>query len=156
MFCFKKNPSDWNWIVANSLKYVYLLESYFGSDYMDIQVSPTRRFVRLLYVYLLDSVVFLDKQVLTEMYLIYFKYAKLSINSTGRSLLSRLDFDRERVDSILSFEDLYKAVLSNYDSSSFGDYVFSLYLVVPLQQTYSIKYRQIVWSDYSHLFKFLK
>lgn len=117
---------------------------------MDVEVSPTRRYVRLLYVYLLDSGVFLDKQVLTAMYLIYFKYAKF------RSVFSRLDLDRERVDSILSFEDLYKAVVANYDAESFGDYVFSLYLVVPLQQAYSMKYRQLIWSDYSHLFKFLK
>jgi len=130
------------------------MEAYFGADYMDLNLSPTRRFVRLLYVYLLDSVIFLDKQVLTSMYLIYFKYAKL--DASGRPLLSRLDLDREQIDSILSFEDLYKAVLNNYDSASFGDYVFSLYLVVPLQQIYPVKYRQLFWSDYSHLFKYIK
>ena len=125
-----------------------------SSDYMDIHINPARRFVRLLYIYLLEADIFLDKQVRTMLYLIYFKYAKLSTPS--RPFLAHLDLDARSIDSLLSFEDLYRALLANYDSTSFGDYVFSLYLVVPLQTAYSMKYRQIFWSDYSHLFKYLK
>jgi hypothetical protein len=138
-------------IFSNCLKYIYLLEVYYGVDYMDSNLSMMRRYIRLLYVYLLDSEVFLDKQIITYMYLIYFKYAKLSPNQP----LSKLDFN-EKIDGILSFEDFYKNLLNNYDSTSFGDYVFSLFVVVPLQQVYSFKYRQLFWSEFSHLFKYIR
>ena len=46
--------------------------------------------------------------------------------------------------------------MKQYDSTSFGDYLFSLYIIVPLQQNYAVKYRQLFWSDFSHLFKYVK
>jgi hypothetical protein len=135
--------------IANCLKYIYLLEAY-HSDYLDMSLSHTRRYVRLLYVYLFESEVFLDRQIVTYLYLILFKYA-----NDARKPLEKLNF-AEKIDEIISFYDFYQNLLTHYDAASFGDYVFSLYLIVPLQQVYNVKYRQLFWSDFSHLFKFIK
>ena len=135
--------------LTNCLKYIYLMEVYL-EEYLDSNVDITLRYVRLLYIYLFDSEVFLDKQIVTFLYLIYFKYS-----SDRRNLLEKLNFDL-KFDNIISFYDFYQYLLTHYDSTSFGNYLFSLYLIVPIQQCYPLKYRQLFYSDYSHLFKFIK
>jgi hypothetical protein len=137
--------------VVNSLKFIYLMEMYFGQSYLDVHLSFTTRYARLLCVYLFEPDVFLDKQLVTYMYLIYLKFAK----DGKKRVLERLDLN-QKLDGMISFFDFYQHLLSHYDSTSFGDYVFSLYLIVPLQQCYPIKYRQLFWSDYPHLFKFIR
>jgi hypothetical protein len=137
--------------VVHSLKFIYLMEMYFGRGYLPAQLSPTVRYARLLCVYLFDPDLFLDKQIVTYMYLIYLKLAK-----DGRTpLLESLDLN-EKLDGMISFYDFYQHLLGHYDSVSFGDYVFSLYLIVPLQLRYPVKYRQLFWSDFPHLFKFAR
>lgn len=136
--------------VSNCLKYIYLLEMYFSGDYLDRNTNLTTRYVNLLYVYLFDSDVFLDREILPYMYLIFFKYSRLNAEA-----LTRLELG-QKFANLMSFYDFYKYLLANYDASSFGDYLFSMYLIVPLQQQYPIKLRDLFWSDYAHLFKYLK
>jgi hypothetical protein len=135
--------------LVNCLKLIYLLEMYFDG-YLDLNMNITQRYINLLYIYMFESEVFLDKQIVTYMYLIYFKYANDKIRS-----FDKLNFT-QKFPGIISFYDFYQQLLNNYDSSSFGDYVFSLYMIVPLQQYLPIKYRVLFWSDYYHLFKFIK
>ena len=135
--------------LTNCLKYVYLMEVYLD-QYLDANVDITLRYIRLLYVYLFDSEVFLDHQIVTFLYLIFFKYS-----SDKRNLLEKLNFDL-KFDNIISFYDFYQYLLTHYDSTSFGNYLFSMYLIVPIQQCYPLKYRQLFYSSYSHLFKFIK
>lgn len=135
--------------LSNALKYIYLLENYYN-DYLNSNINYTLRYIRMLYVYLFESEIFLDKQIVTYLYLIFFKYTKDS-----KKPLENLNFD-QKIDGIMSFYDFYQYLLQHYDSTSFGDYLFSLYLIVPLQQKYNPKYRQLFWSDFSHLFKFIK
>ncbi len=136
--------------IVNSLKFIYLMEMYFDQSYLDIHLSFTIRYARLLCVYLFEPDLFLDKQIVTYLYLIYLKFAK-----DNKKRLERLDLN-QKLDGMISFFDFYQHLLSHYDSTSFGDYLFSLYLTVPLQQVYPIKYRQLFWSDYPHLFKFIR
>lgn len=136
-------------VIVNTLKFIYLNEVYFG-DYLDKNINITLRYSRLVLVYLFDSELFLDKQIVTYMYLIFLKYSK-----DARRPLNALNFN-QKIPGIISFYDLYQSLLANYDSSSFGDYVFSLYLVAPLQQNLPVRYRQLFWSDYTHLFKFIR
>ena len=135
--------------LTSCLKYIYLMEFYLD-EYISNNVDITLRYVRLLYVYLFESEIFLDKQIVTFLYLIFFKYAKHKSN-----LLQTLNFSL-KLDGIISFYDFYQYILSHYDSTSFGNYLFSLYLIVPLQQVYPVKYRQLFYSDFSHLFKFMR
>ena len=135
--------------VCNCLKFVYLLEMYFG-DYLDLRIETTLRYVHLLFVYLFDSDVFLDKQILTYLYLIYLKYS-----GDKKMPLENFKLDL-KIPGLMSFYDFYQYLLTHYDATSFGDYVFSLYLIVPLQMNYHVKYRQLFWSDYFHLFKYIK
>ena len=135
--------------ISNSLKLVYLLEVYFN-DYLDSNLELTVRYVHLLYIYLFESEVFLDKQIETYLYLIYFK---LAIDK--KCPLQHLKLNHA-IPDMISFYDFYQCLLKQYDSTSFGDYLFSLYIIVPLQQNYAVKYRQLFWSDFSHLFKYIK
>ncbi len=135
--------------ISSSLKFVYLLEAYF-SEYLDLNLDLTNRFVHLLYVYLFDSEVFLDRQIVTYLYLIYFKLAV-----DKKCPLENLNLNKSLPD-IISFYDFYQCLLTQYDSTSFGDYLFSMYIIVPLQQKYPVKYRQLFWSDFSHLFKYIR
>jgi hypothetical protein len=135
--------------ITNCLKYIYLMEVYLD-QYLEINVDITLRYVRLLYVYLFDTDVFLDKQIVTFLYLIFFKYS-----SDKRNLLEKLNLSL-KFDNIISFYDFYQYLLTHYDSTSFGNYLFSMYLIVPIQQCYPLRYRQLFYSDYSHLFKFIK
>ena len=137
--------------VVSTLKFVYLMEMYFGSSYLDLHLSFTLRYSRLLCVYLFEPELFLDKQIVTYMYLIYLKFAK----DDKKRIFEKLDL-KEKLDGILSFYDFYQHLLSHYDAVSFGDYLFSLYLIVPLQLRYPIQYRQLFWSDFPHLFKFMR
>ena len=84
------------------------------------------------------------------MYLIFYKYA-----NDKRNLLEKMNFSL-KFDGIISFYDFYQYLLTHYDSTSFGNYLFSMFLVVPLQQCYPFRYKQLFYSDYSHLFKFIK
>ncbi|RNA07214.1 RNA polymerase II-associated 1 [Brachionus plicatilis] len=136
--------------LSNSLKFIYLLESYFDKDYLEKNLNSTLRYIKLLFVYLFDPEVFLEKQIITIMYLIFFKYVQ-----DRKQPLSNLNFDQKFSD-IISFYDFYQHLLNQYDSSSFGDYLFAQYLVVPLQQCYPVKYRQLFWSDFHYLFKYMK
>ena len=135
--------------VSNALKFVYLLEIY-HTDYLDKSLDTTVRYLNLLFVYLFESEVFLDKQIVTYLYLILLKLAR-----DKRAPLEKLNLSME-IPGMTSFYDFYKHLLAHYDSTSFGDYLFSQFLVVPLQQRFSYKYRQLFWSEYFHLFKYIK
>lgn len=135
--------------VSNALKLVYLLEIY-QHDYLDQAVDITTRYLNLLYVYLFESEVFLDKQIVTYLYLILLKYSK-----DKRAPLEKLNLGMN-IPGMTSFYDFYKHLLAHYDSTSFGDYLFSQFMIVPLQQRFSHKYRQLFWSEYFHLFKYIR
>jgi len=136
--------------VSNTLKFVYMLEAYF-SDFLDTSgLDVTYRFVHLLYVYLFESEVFLDRQVVTYLYLIYFKFV-----IDKKCPLEHLNLSKP-IPEIISFYDFYQSLLTQYDATSFGDYIFSMYIIVPLQQSYPVKFRQLFWSDFHHLFKYIK
>lgn len=136
--------------LSNCLKFIYLLESYFDKDYLEENLNTTVRYIKLLYVYLFEPEVFLEKQIITLLYLVFFKFVH-----DRKQPLKNLNFNQKFSD-IISFYDFYQHLLNQFDSSSFGDYLFSHYLVVPLQQCYPVKYRQLFWSDFHHLFKYMR
>lgn len=136
--------------ISNSLKFVYLIEIYFDKDYLDEHLNNTVRYIKLLFIYLFDPEVFLDKQIITLMYLLFFKNT-----NHQKQPLKQLNFNQKFSD-IISFYDFYQHLLNQYDSSSFGDYLFTQYLIVPLQQCYPVMYRKLFWSDFLHLFKYMR
>jgi hypothetical protein len=133
--------------LSNCLKFVYLIQVYF-SDVIDSTVELTVQYQRLLYIFLFDSTIFLDSQIEMFLYLIFLRFVN------KRDIL-KLNFN-QKIEGILSFYDFYQALLVQYDATSFGNYVFSLYLILPLQQSLPVRYRQLFWSDYHHLFKYIK
>ncbi len=134
--------------VSNALKFIYILEVY-CLEHIDTTLEITLRYVNLLYVYLFESEVFLDKEVITYLYLILLKYSK-----DPRVPLEKLNFNLQ-MPGLISFFDFYKHLLAHYDSTSFGDYLFSQFIIIPLQQIFPVKYRQLFWSEYFHLVKYI-
>ena len=126
-------------VLSSALAYLYLLELNYDKDYLNANVEFASRYIRLLYVFLLDSEVFLDVNVSKYLHRLLVKYTR-----EPKRPLEHLDFTRP-VDSVMSFYDFYQQLLNQYDACSFGDYVFSTYLVVPLQQCYSAKYRFVLF-----------
>ena len=119
---------------------------FFG-DYLDLRIETTLRYVNLLFVYLFDSDVFLDIQILTNVYLIYLEYS-----GDKKMPLENFKLDL-KIPGLMSFYDFYQYLLTHYDAKSFGDCVFSLYFIVPLQMSYHVKYRQLffICSSISNL-----
>lgn len=39
-------------------------------------------------------------------------------------------------------------VLLQFSSTSFGNHIFSNYILIPLQQRYDVKYRKAIWGEY--------
>lgn len=50
----------------------------------------------------------------------------------------------------------YRSLVDQYDACSFGDPLFSNYLLVPLQQIYDVGLRKHVWIEHSTILKYLR
>jgi hypothetical protein len=77
------------------------------------------------------------------------------LNQLENKELDKVNFNM-KIPGIISFFDFYQHLLDTYDSVSFGDCLFMLYLLMPLQQYCPLKYRKIFWSQYFHLLKYVK
>ncbi|KAL7032681.1 hypothetical protein ACKWTF_007380 [Chironomus riparius] len=53
------------------------------------------------------------------------------------------------------FESLYKLFLDTFQAQSYGDNLFSSMLMIPLSQKNDSKWRNIVWSEYAMVLKFI-
>lgn len=49
---------------------------------------------------------------------------------------------------LASFQDFYTQLLEQYQGVSYGDVLFGNFILVPLAQRHSIKWRKILWSEY--------
>ena len=59
----------------------------------------------------------------------------------------RIDFS-QTVPGLHSFSDLYSAFLDQFEAASFGNDVFSQYLLLPMLQRQPLTYRRNVWSEH--------
>jgi len=48
------------------------------------------------------------------------------------------------------FYDLYRELVTEYASSSYGDHLFGKLVVLPLAQKFDICYRKLMWSEFMH------
>lgn len=69
------------------------------------------------------------------------------------SVISKMSFEKT-IAGIASFHDLYKKLLEEYLASSFGDIVFSQYILLPIMPRFPVSLRRMFWADYTAIFRF--
>ena len=50
----------------------------------------------------------------------------------------------------------YSSLLDQYSSVSYGDQLFAVYLLLPLQQQCPVDFRRMFWIDHVHIVRLLK
>ncbi|UJR33978.1 hypothetical protein I4U23_021394 [Adineta vaga] len=134
-------------VILNTLRFVYILEIK-HSLILCQMLNKTTRFAMIAGIYLLGSEIFLDKNVAD--YLVAF------LNCFNeQNLLQKLQ-TRNHIQSLMTFFDFYRTLVDQYEACSFGDILFSNYLVVPLQQIYDVQLRKHVWIEHSTILKYVR
>lgn len=114
-----------------------ILPEVFSLDY-------TAKFCRLCCVYLAANDLFQDVSHLLEACLSYILKRK-----------QKLDFEKD-IPGLTSFYDFFREVLEHYAGVSYGNTVFGQYVLVPLQQRHSIKYKKLIWSELAAVLRLLR
>ncbi|XP_030641630.1 RNA polymerase II-associated protein 1 [Chanos chanos] len=110
-------------------------------------VPPVAKLARLFCVFLSSSDLFLDKPVQQLM------WAHLR-GLTRPKQLAALDLGTPPP-GLASFQDLYSALLAQFEAVSFGDVVFGCFLILPLQRRYSATLRMAVFGEHVGLLRSL-
>ncbi|CAF3655986.1 unnamed protein product [Adineta steineri] len=134
-------------VILNALRFVYILEMK-HSLILSKMLTKTTRFSMIAGIYLLGSDIFLEKNIAD--YLVAF------LNCFNEQhLLQKLE-TRSAIQSLMTFFDFYRSLVDQYEACSFGDILYSNYLLVPLQQTYDIQLRKEVWIEHSTILKYIR
>ncbi|XP_028409671.1 RNA polymerase II-associated protein 1-like [Dendronephthya gigantea] len=130
-------------IVKRTLQWVLLLEEW--RPVVLHKVTTTAKVVRLMCTFLTGSDLFLDNLI--------HNYLKSLLHIyTHSSQLAPLDFN-SAIPGITSFYDLFISFVTQYEAVSFGDKLFSSFLILPLQQRYNNMFRKAVWNDHTGVFR---
>ena len=92
-------------------------------------------------VFLAGSDLFLHSEIQCYLMALLQHYCKPAI-------LDRMDFTKP-VPGLASFYDFYIMLLEEFAAVSFGDWLFSSYIILPLQQRHSIIFRRAIWGEFS-------
>ncbi|KAK2152507.1 hypothetical protein LSH36_326g02070 [Paralvinella palmiformis] len=125
--------------VTNSMRFIYFIEEY-RSERLQL-ISYAVRLSRLVCVFMAGSDLFLDSGVQSYLAALLQHYSKPAI-------LDRMHFNQP-VPGLASFYDLYVMLLEQFGAVSFGDWLFSSYVLLPLQQRHDIMFRRAVWGEFS-------
>uniref|UniRef100_A0AAX7U7P1 RNA polymerase II associated protein 1 n=1 Tax=Astatotilapia calliptera TaxID=8154 RepID=A0AAX7U7P1_ASTCA len=121
--------------VTHCLQWLLLLEVW-REEALKV-VLPVAKFARLSCVFLCSSDLFLERPVqrLTwGLFRLSTKLDSLDLNVPPPGLAS--------------FQDLYSALVSQYEAVSFGDRLFSCWVLLPLQRRYSTTMRLAVFGEH--------
>ncbi|KAK5916828.1 hypothetical protein CgunFtcFv8_011771 [Champsocephalus gunnari] len=124
--------------VTHCLQWLLLLEVW-REEALKV-IPPVAKLARLSCVFLCSSDLFLERPVQK---LTWGLFRLL----TRRSRLDSLDLDVPPP-GLASFQDLYTALLTQYEAVSFGDRLFGSWLLLPLQRRYSVTMRLAVFGEH--------
>uniref|UniRef100_A0A182YAE1 RNA polymerase II-associated protein 1 C-terminal domain-containing protein n=1 Tax=Anopheles stephensi TaxID=30069 RepID=A0A182YAE1_ANOST len=65
------------------------------------------------------------------------------------------DFERAKIENRKSYYGLYQLALDVFQSSSYGHGGFGCLLMAPLAQRYDVRWRNMVWSEYVAVLRFI-
>jgi hypothetical protein len=129
-----------NIICCSCLSLLLFLE-YHRPSFM--KVTPTtQRFISTVQSFLIHPVVFFESAIREYLSSFLMFYSQPSINTS-------LDF------SSPSFHEFYSSILDQFSSVSYGDQLFALFLLFPLQQRHLVSLRKLFWIDYTHILKLI-
>ncbi|XP_064621420.1 RNA polymerase II-associated protein 1-like [Lineus longissimus] len=131
--------------IADMLKWVLLLECLRPSV-VDV-VTITTRITRLLCCFIAGSDLFLELPVHCYLCALLRKYCT-------PARLAKINFE-EDIPGLASFYDMFSYVLQQFEAVSFGDSLFSCFILLPLQQCHQLKYRKSVWSEFPAILRTL-
>ncbi|XP_022334117.2 RNA polymerase II-associated protein 1-like isoform X2 [Crassostrea virginica] len=125
-------------MVASVLRWVYLLERF--QPKVTGSVSVTLRVSRIMCTYLTGNDLFMDKTV-------YLYLAGLLREFSTPQLLDQMNFSEE-IPGLVSFYDMYSDLLRQFEAVSFGDSLFSCYVLLPIQQKQDLQLRKALWTEH--------
>ncbi|CAF3346867.1 unnamed protein product [Rotaria sp. Silwood1] len=134
-------------IILNTLRFVYILEMKHNLVLYKM-LTKTTRFSMIAGIYLLGSDIFLEKNIAD--YLVAF------LNCFNEQHLLQKIETRTNIQSLMTFFDFYRSLVDQYEACSFGDVLYSNYLLIPLQQIYDVQLRKHVWIEHSTILKYLR
>ncbi|XP_063355593.1 RNA polymerase II-associated protein 1 isoform X1 [Pelmatolapia mariae] len=124
--------------VTHCLQWLLLLEVW-REEALKV-VLPVAKFARLSCVFLCSSDLFLERPVQRLTWGLF----RLLTRSTK---LDSLDLNVPPP-GLASFQDLYSALVSQYEAVSFGDRLFGCWVLLPLQRRYSTTMRLAVFGEH--------
>ncbi|XP_066914199.1 RNA polymerase II-associated protein 1-like [Clytia hemisphaerica] len=130
-------------LLQDCLQYILLLEVTRPALLAD--VSETLRLTRLMCVFLTEGDLYSEETVrdlLTSLLAVY----------SSNAFLSYLNLE-EKIPGITSFYDIYKSLIEQYLSASYGDSLFANVLLFPTQLCHDVKYRRILWTEHSSILR---
>uniref|UniRef100_A0A8C4HZG1 RNA polymerase II associated protein 1 n=1 Tax=Dicentrarchus labrax TaxID=13489 RepID=A0A8C4HZG1_DICLA len=125
-------------VVTHCLQWLLLLEVW-REDALKV-ILPIAKLARLSCVFLCSSDLFLERPVQK---LTWGLFRLL----TRRSRLDSLDLNVPPP-GLASFQDLYSALLSQYEAVSFGDRLFGCWVLLPLQRRYNTTMKLAVFGEH--------
>eukprot|EP00731_Ephydatia_muelleri_P027182 Em0019g55a len=111
-------------MVTTTLQTLFLLERLRPNAIRELPLGA--KLARLLCVFLIDGELFLEKDVHNALSVLLRLYCTSEMQD-------RLDFSSP-IPGLVSFYDLYSSVAAQFAAVSYGDPLFSSYLILPLQQ----------------------
>ncbi|CAH1790853.1 unnamed protein product [Owenia fusiformis] len=124
--------------IAGCLRWVYLLECWRPLETASINMAI--KISRTMCTFLAGSDLFLEPAVHSYLKALLHEYCKPRV-------LSHTDFTQP-IPGLNAFSDLYLSMLAQYEAVSFGDPLFTCYILLPLQQRHSAQLRKDLWGQH--------
>ncbi|XP_061467359.1 RNA polymerase II-associated protein 1 isoform X2 [Rhineura floridana] len=131
-------PVDLVNTVTRNLQWVLLLETWRAKVLQSI--SAAAKLARLMCVFLTGSDLFLEGPVHC------YTAALLSLYCHSK-VLDSLNLDAP-LPGLASFHDLYMNLLEQFEGVSFGDPLFGVFVLLPLQRRFSVQLRMAVFGEH--------
>jgi hypothetical protein len=139
-YCLERQDESAVRMIGCILKWIRFVE-YIADD-VQTNMSLSTRFCRVCCVFFCGDTFLELRDLLSDIL---------------RLLLKRndeLDFSKA-IPGLSSFYDFYRELCEQFASCSYGDQVFGLYLLVPLQQKHDVRLRLYFWSEQTAVLRFL-
>ncbi|XP_059481416.1 RNA polymerase II-associated protein 1 [Neocloeon triangulifer] len=134
--------------VFRSLQWIFILETL-EPQVLNKMLSPTARLCRLACVFLAENCIFLEKNISDLLKEIVGALLK------NQSLCGQdFDFD-EKIPGLKDFWDLYVQLVQQYSAESYGDKLFAHFILIPLQQRFSVSFKNLIWGELVEIVRFL-
>ena len=133
-------------MVTTTLQTLFLLERLRPIAVRELPLEV--KLARLMCVFLIDGELFLEKDVHNALSVLLRQYCCTS------EMQERLDFSSP-IPGLVSFYDLYSSLVAQFAAVSYGDPLFSSYLLLPLQQRFNPLLRRCLWDEHPTVLRVL-